>query len=87
MTAKASCGDKTHHDKRDTTTLHKERTKVNNIAWQQHMKTQHGSNHDHPFTYSASHKDMAVGTQNLKFGLISSKSTVHCVCLVLFMSF
>ena len=24
---------------------------------------------NHPFTYSASHKDTAVGTKNLKFGL------------------
>jgi hypothetical protein len=34
----------THHNKRDNTTLHKERTKDNNIARQQHMIIQHGSN-------------------------------------------
>ena len=28
---------------------------------------------DHPFTYSASHKDTAVGTKILKFGLIRAK--------------
>ena len=28
---------------------------------------------DHPFTYSVSHKDTAVGTKNLKFGLIRPK--------------
>ncbi|XP_036798895.1 zinc finger and SCAN domain-containing protein 22 isoform X2 [Oncorhynchus mykiss] len=35
----------------------------------------HGGNYtcgDHPFTYSASHKDMAVETNNLKFGAGSS---------------
>ena len=31
---------------------------------------------DHPFTYSASHKDTVVGTKNLKFGLIRHISTV-----------
>ena len=47
----------------------------------------HGGNHtcrDHPFTYSASHEDMAVWTKNLKFGLVKPKRTdfhqsnVHC---------
>ena len=36
----------------------------------------HGRNHtcgDHPFTYSASHKDTAVGPKNFKFGLIRPK--------------
>ena len=36
----------------------------------------HGENHtcgDHPFTYSASHKDTADGTKNLTFGLIRPK--------------
>jgi hypothetical protein len=36
----------------------------------------HGGNHtcrDHPSTYSASHKDTAVGTKNLQFGLIRPK--------------
>jgi hypothetical protein len=36
----------------------------------------HGGNHtcgDLPFTYSASHKDTAVRTKNLKFGLIRPK--------------
>ena len=36
----------------------------------------HGGNHtcgNHPFTYSASHKDKAVRTKNLKFGLITLK--------------
>ena len=36
----------------------------------------HGGNHtcwDHPFTYSASYKDTAVGTKNLKFGFIRTK--------------
>ena len=35
-----------------------------------------GGNHtcgDHPFTYSASHNDTALGTKNLKFGLIRPK--------------
>ena len=39
----------------------------------------HGGNHtcrDHPFTYSASHKDTAVGTKSLKFGLIQSKGPI-----------
>ena len=30
---------------------------------------------DHPLTYSASHKDMAVGTKNLRFGFIRLKDT------------
>uniref|UniRef100_A0AAZ3QRF0 Cell adhesion molecule-related/down-regulated by oncogenes n=1 Tax=Oncorhynchus tshawytscha TaxID=74940 RepID=A0AAZ3QRF0_ONCTS len=34
----------------------------------------HGGNHtDHPFIYSASHKDTVVGNKNLKFGLIRPK--------------
>ena len=32
-----------------------------------------GKNGDNPFTYFASHKDTAVGTKNLKFGLIRPK--------------
>jgi hypothetical protein len=38
----------------------------------------HCGNHscgDHPFTYSASHKDKVVGTKNLKVGLIRPKET------------
>ena len=38
----------------------------------------HGGSHtcgDHPFTYCASHEDTAVGTKNLKFGLIRPKNT------------
>ena len=38
----------------------------------------HGGNHtcrDNLFTYSAYHKDTAVGTKNLKFGLIGQIST------------
>ena len=50
----------------------------------------HGGNHtcgDHPFTYSASHIDMAVGTKHLKFGLIRPKdrfppSNVNCSCFL-----
>jgi hypothetical protein len=36
----------------------------------------HGGNNtceDHPFTYSASHEDKAVGTKNLTFGFIRPK--------------
>jgi hypothetical protein len=39
-----------------------------------------GGNHtcrDHQFTYSASHKDMAVGSKNIKFELITQKDKVH----------
>ena len=36
-------GQNTHHNKRDNTTLHKERPENNKIARQQHMTTQHGS--------------------------------------------
>ena len=49
----------------------------------------HGGNHtgrDHPFIYSASHKDTAVGTKNLEFGHIRTKdfhrSNVHCSCFL-----
>ena len=48
----------------------------------------HGGNHAcgyHPFTYSASHKDIAVGTKNLTFGLIRPKDRfppVECPLLV-----
>ena len=48
----------------------------------------HNGNHtcrDHPFTYSASHKDTAVGHKNLKFGLIGpdfDQSNVHCSCFL-----
>ena len=31
---------------------------------------------DNPFTYSASHKDTAVGTKHLKFGLIRPKGQI-----------
>ena len=31
---------------------------------------------DHSFNYSASHNDMAVGTKNLKFGLIRPKGQI-----------
>jgi hypothetical protein len=42
---------------------------------------------DHPFIFSASHKDTAVGTKNLKFGVIRPKtdfhqSNVHCLCFL-----
>ena len=40
----------------------------------------HGGIHtcrDHPFTYSASHKDMAFGTKNLKFGLQTKRTNVE----------
>ena len=46
----------------------------------------HGENHTcgyHPFSYSASHKDPAVGTKNLKFELRLSDfhpPNVHCLC-------
>jgi hypothetical protein len=53
---------------------------VSPAHWQCHHHTSssmlHGGNHtcgDHPFTYSASHEDTAVGTKNLKFGLIRPK--------------
>ena len=42
----------------------------------------HGGNHtceDHPFTYSASHKDTAVRTKNLTFGLIRPKDRFSLV--------
>jgi hypothetical protein len=48
---KVSCGDfiiflnigqNTHHDKRDNTTVHKEKPKTT-TAWQQHVITKHGS--------------------------------------------
>ena len=48
----------------------------------------HGGNHtcgDHPFTYSASHKDTAVRTKNVKFGLIRTKNRfppLHCSCFL-----
>ena len=50
----------------------------------------HGGNHTcggHPFTYSVSHKDTAVRTKNLTFGLIRPKDrfspvNVHCTCFL-----
>ena len=55
----------------------------------------HGGNHtsgDHLFTYSASHKDTAVGTKNRKYGLTRPKdrfhrSNVHCSCFLAQASF
>jgi hypothetical protein len=39
---KNNIGQNTHHDKRHYTTLHKERPKDNNIAWQEHNMTTTG---------------------------------------------
>ena len=42
---------------------------------------------DHPFTHTASHKDTAVGTKNLQFGLQTKRihfhqSNVYCSCFL-----